>query len=392
MVSTSEPPSVERLPWIRRTRGRLLTTARLLAVPLAAYTGGRVIVLMGQAVSGLGVRPASYRSAFLRYDASWYLRAARSGYPAQVVASAGRAQQSTIAFFPLYPMLVRLVARVTGLEYTAAAQLVVTLAGVASVVAVWFVVRRVWGKDVADRTAVLFCFFPGFMVWGMGYAEPVTVALAAACLLALLEQRWLVAGLCAAAATAARPNAAVLVLCCVVAAVVAARRERRLGPLIAPLLAPAGWVAFMVFLWQRTGDLGAWQRVEHDGWNQHFDGGLEVLRRVRQIFTQPFAAPFGALDALVATGAVVVAIGLGWALWRSRAPLVLLVYSYALVVLSLGWAGLGVRPRFVETAFPLLAALAVRVRAVPLAITVAVAAGALLALTVITTSTVYVTP
>jgi hypothetical protein len=61
-------------------------------------------------------------------------------------------------------------------------------------------------------------------------------------------------------------------------------------------------------------------------------------------------------------------------------------------VLSLGWAGLGVRPRFVETAFPLLAALAVRLRAVPLAITVAVAAGALLALTVITTTTVYVTP
>ena len=62
MVSTSEPPSVERLPWIRRTRGRLLTTARLLAVPLAAYTGGRVIVLMGQAVSGLGVRPTGVPS------------------------------------------------------------------------------------------------------------------------------------------------------------------------------------------------------------------------------------------------------------------------------------------------------------------------------------------
>ncbi len=371
---------------------RIVPVSRRLVVPVTAYAGGRIVVLMGQLVSGVGVRSIPYRSAFFRYDAAWYLSAARSGYPAHIATSAdGRAIQSTIAFFPLYPMTVRIVARLTGLGYTTASQLVVTLAGAAGVVGVWFVARRVWGDDVADRTAVVFCVFPGFMVWGLGYAEPLAVAFAAACLLALLEERWFLAGACGAVATATRPNMLVLVLCCAVVAIPAARRQRRLAPLVAPLLTPAGWAAFMVYLWRHTGDLGAWWRVEHGGWNEHFDAGLEVYRRARQIFTRPFAAPFGALDALIATSAMLVAIGLAWMLWRSRAPLVLLVYSYALIVLSLV-SGLGVRPRFLATAFPLFAAPALRLRAVPLAIVVAVAAGALLALTVITTTTVYVTP
>jgi hypothetical protein len=347
---------------------------------------------MGQLVSGLTGDGTPFRAAFLRFDAAWYFNIARTGYPGTIETVDGRAQQSSIAFFPLFPSMVRVFRNITGLSTVTSAQIVVTTAGLVSVIMVWLLVQRVWDTSVADRTAVLFCFFPGFMVWGFGYAEPLTVALAAACLLALIEERWLIAGLCAAVATATRPNALVLVLCCAVAAAIAVRRSRRLTPLVAPILAPAGAVAFMLFLWQRTGELGAWFRVSRDGWNQHFDGGIEVLRRVQDIFTEVVAAPNGGLDALIVTATTVIAFGLAWALWRAHPPVVLLVYSYALIGLALLSAGLGVRPRYVETAFPLLAAGAAHLRGVPLAIVAGVATGALLALTVVTTTTVYVTP
>src|SRR5207302_760700 len=89
------------------------------------------------------------------------------------------------------------------------------------------------GRRTARRATLLFCFFPGSIVFSMVYSEGVMIALAAGCLLALQQRRWLLAGVLGGLATAARPNAVVLVVACGWAAVDAVVRRGWPAPVTA---------------------------------------------------------------------------------------------------------------------------------------------------------------
>src|SRR4051794_12081649 len=139
-----------------------------------------------------------------RWDGAWYLWVANQGYP-----TAGQFTHhlSEVAFFPLYPMTVRGVSAVTGWSELAAGVTVALLTGALATVLVWKLAVRLADEKVADRAVLLFVFFPGSFALSMAYAEGFMVVGAAACLLALLNRRWVLAGLAAAFATASRPNA-----------------------------------------------------------------------------------------------------------------------------------------------------------------------------------------
>src|SRR5438128_829027 len=79
----------------------------------------------------------------------------------------------------------------------------------------------------AGRPVALFCFFPGAMVLSLAYSEALMLALAIGCLLALLKERWVTAGVLGAFATATRPNAVALVAACAWAAGTAIWRRRQ---------------------------------------------------------------------------------------------------------------------------------------------------------------------
>ena len=69
------------------------------------------------------------------------------------------------------------------------------------------------------------------------------IVLACVCFWFLLEERWLLAGVAAALASATRPNGVALVAACAVAAFIAIRQRRDWWSLVAPLLAPIGFIA-----------------------------------------------------------------------------------------------------------------------------------------------------
>ena len=112
---------------------------------------------------------------------------------------------------------------------------------------VWLVgvlTRQLAGPRAAGRAMVLTALFPGSFVLSFAYSEAVLLALAAACLLMLIRHRWVWAGVLAAVATAGRPNAIALVVACGLAALVAIWKDREWKALVAPVLAPIGFVAF----------------------------------------------------------------------------------------------------------------------------------------------------
>ncbi len=148
----------------------------------------------------------SWLAGWAQWDSGWYHEIATKGYA--YVAG----QQSSVAFFPAYPLVVR-AARVL-VEDAYVAGIVVTLlsgVGVAALLATWLRTRL----SPAAAWAALFAFllYPyAFYLYGVVYADALFIASLLGAFLLLEADRPVLAGLAGAIATAARPLGIVLVV------------------------------------------------------------------------------------------------------------------------------------------------------------------------------------
>lgn len=261
------------------------TRLRLAAAPVLhqarfaflVYLASRLLLLLLVIVEG-AVRHQYLYHELENWDGGWYRALATDGYEHQALHS-----QTQLGFFPLYSMLIWLVARplvlTTSVEWHAAViagLIIAALGGLVATVLVQRLATGWWGEAAGRRAVVLFCLFPGSIVFSMVYAEAIMIPLAAGCILALQRRRWVLAGVLAGIATASEPEAAVLLVVCAASALVELHRRgwrdrRALRALVAPLLAPAGLVAVLAFLWSWTGTPLAYWDAQHYGWKERFD-------------------------------------------------------------------------------------------------------------------------
>lgn len=291
------------------------------------------------------------------WDGVWYMRIVRYGYPTYVPPNITYDDtQARVAFFPAFPYLVRAVDFVLPGGDTLAALATNFVLGAVFVVLVGLLAREWFGEAASGRAMVLVALFPGSLVLSLAYSEALLLTLAAACLLLLQKERWIWAGVVAACATAARPNGIALVVACVVAGVLAARRNRSVRPLLAPLLAPWGFVGFQMWIDHHTGESRVWFRVQGEAWKEGASFGLTALRRTLEAFTQPLTSPTD----LVTAVSFLTTLALVWIAWRQRRlPPAALAYCAVVLALMLLPATVTARPRFLFTAFPLLIAASV---------------------------------
>ena len=289
------------------------------------------------------------------WDGLWYLRIVRNGYPTSVRPHVTYdVADARAAFFPAYPMLVRLTDAVLPGGDVVAALLVNLVLGALVVWLTGLLTRRIYGDDVAARAMVLVAMFPGSVVLSFAYTEALLLVAAMACLLALHERRWLVAGLLAAVASATRPNGVAVIAACGVAALLAIRQRREWRSLTAVVLAPLGFVAFQCWLGRHTGEPGVWFRVQTEAWGEGTSFGLTALRRTWKAVVSPLTSPTNVITAvsLLTTGLLV------WFARKVRLPLTMAAYSATVLLLMLLPATVTARPRFLYTALPLLVAAA----------------------------------
>jgi Mannosyltransferase (PIG-V) len=381
-----------------------VTRRRTLHRPVLVYLASRVLVfatvaivtIAGSTDPGKGPWPTlpgprvPFLRALGRWDSAWYLAIVRHGYRVESSPPRGHASD---AFFPLYPMLVRGISDVTHLSPLIVAVILTTLFGGAAAVFVWLLAKRLAGERVADRAAILFCFFPGAFALSMAYSEALLVLACAVSLFALVERRWVLAGVAAAVATATRPNAAAIILACAVAAFLAWRHERDLRAWIAPLLAPLGGLAYFTFQWRRTGDFMAWFHAERNNWQDHLDPGITGFHRIWQTFTGPLPSLHaGGLNIqVVAFGTVLAVIGIVFLLrWCPSLPVML--FGLGVVAMACASVNVGPRPRLLLPAFPVAIAVARGVRGKTFVAIAVVSALAMAVLTGITVASLAATP
>ena len=188
----------------------------------------------------------SWLEGWAQWDSGWYERIASEGYSF----TAGR--QSSVAFFPAYPLAMLAAEWIVGDMYVAGI-LATFLAGTA-VAALLFAWLRARMAPVAAWTALAaFLLFPyAFYIYGVVYADALFIAALLGAFLLLEDDRPVLAGLAGAVATAARPLGVVLVVALAVRAVERKGGWRGIRPADAGvLLALLGLGAWCLYLWAR---------------------------------------------------------------------------------------------------------------------------------------------
>jgi 4-amino-4-deoxy-L-arabinose transferase-like glycosyltransferase len=290
------------------------------------------------------------------WDSVWYLGIAAHGY-GRTLFFGPTVVHSDLAFFPLYPALVRAVTALTPLSTGSAGLLVSWLAAAAAVCGVYAIGARLHGRAVGTALVLLWGLLPHSVVLSMAYTEPVLTAFAAWSLYAVLDGRWLWAGTLAALAGLSRPNGFAVAAAVLAAAAHTVWRNRgkvshRLWTGVA--LAPLGWGGYVLWVGRREGDLfGGYFQVQRL-WGSRFDLGTGSLRFAKHLLLHGdrFVFPM----TMVIVGAALLLYAL---LIADRAPLPLLVHSGVLLLITLGGSGFfESKPRFLLPAFPLLLPLA----------------------------------
>lgn len=287
------------------------------------------------------------------WDGEFYLRIADGGYPDHVPEGPdGVATKSELAFFWGLPALIRALHALTPLDLRTAAAVVVHLTGAAATVGVWALARIHLDRAEARRAAALFAFAPGAFILSFVYTEGLMIAGAATAFVLARQQRWLLAGLAGAVASSARPTGLVVVVALAILA--AQARGRGWRPWVAPAVATVGALAFFLTIGTRVGELGFWFRVEREAWGESFDFGLHAARQLVGLVPPDR----GGVAFLVVLFTTALTVGLLLLAARHPLPVPELAYSALVIFSSFGASAVGLRPRLLLLAFPLVVPLA----------------------------------
>ncbi|MFI6941363.1 hypothetical protein ACIBI4_18970 [Streptomyces sp. NPDC050418] len=297
------------------------------------------------------------------WDARWYTGIAAHGY-GRTLHFGPDVTHSDLAFFPLYPGLIRAVTTVLPVSGGAAGLLVAWSAAALAAYGIFALGARLYDRRTATLLVALWGLLPHSVVLSVAYTEPVLTACAAWSLYALLTGRPLAAGALAALAGLSRPSGFAVAAAVIAVAAYQGVRDggarcvrdggARARWVAGALLAPAGWCAYVLWVGRRQGDLLGGYFAVQDGWGSRFDFGLASLRFTRHLLLDGDRFVFPVALLVVAAGVVLFAL-----LVADRAPLALLVYSGVLLLIAVGGSGFyESKARFLLPAFPLLVPLA----------------------------------
>ncbi|HEX8618957.1 MAG TPA: hypothetical protein VF911_15345 [Thermoanaerobaculia bacterium] len=298
------------------------------------------------ALDATRLRPELVRVAMVG-DAWFYRSIALHGYDTRAVS--GRA--ANWAFFPLYPLVVR-VSGPTG-DFALDGMIVSHVAFGAALLLLGSLMTRI-SFEVADAERAIWylAFFPSSYFFSLPMTESLFLALALGALLSGAEGRWWLAGVLGGLAALTRAPGVLLVLPLILMFV-----ERRDRPWIKAgwlVLVPAGTGVFMWHLWHVTGDAFAFVHVQRNWGRAAQPFWVPLVEFVRH--PGVVSEPWNLLALNFASTLLVVAAGVTLLMERRWA---LGLYALVCVLLPLSTGSLQSMARYTAVIFPVFAWLAV---------------------------------
>ncbi len=188
-----------------------------------------------------------------RWDSGWYSSILTYGYQLREKA------MSNVTFFPLYPLLWKIIWLMTKLPRLVAGVLASNLAALGFCLIFFRWVQEQWNTNTAQRALVAILIFPASFFLIAAYSESTFILLVALAFLLAYRKQWLGASIAAALASAARPVGIMLWPTLLVWAVLEEaplKNWRQFMPIT--VLPPLGLAAFSYYLWLHLGQPLAW--------------------------------------------------------------------------------------------------------------------------------------
>jgi hypothetical protein len=309
---------------------------------------------MAQNVIGhLSPNAHPFVNMWARWDAGWYLDVAKTGYRFLP------GEQSNVAFFPLYPYVVRLVHSVVPLPTDAGWLLVgIIVSNTASLVALTYLYRLIrldYDQSLAARAVLYLCVFPTTLFLSAVYSESLFLALVVSAFYYAREARWVTTGILAAAATLCRPAGLLLVV--PLGFEYLSQRKFRWQRVridcLALILSPLALASHLAVLRWRFGSWNVISKAEAiEGWNRSLTLPWNtLLYSLRNIGSS--IGYHGAFEFVSTTMLIVLAILAWFRLRRSYA-----IYSIVSMLFATSWGDLKSAPRFGLVIFPIMILLA----------------------------------
>jgi hypothetical protein len=354
----AQAPRLDRRPRLSRAVVRIVLGAialRLVTAVLALFVNLAFPLDQREQFTMWG-RTDPFWDAFTRYDSGYYWGIARLGYSP---APGGR---SNIAYFPVYPLLMRYVGRLFGRtpgDTYLGGIVVAWVSFVLAMAALYHLARLDLPPRRAERAVLLTAIFPFAFFFGVAYSESTFLLFSVLAFYLFRTRRWIAGGLCGAIAIATRTPAFVLW------PALAWTAWRRAGPTgreravaaAGLVLATSGFVGYCLYIYNLTGNPFEWvATLERWGEGYHPGGPpwTAPVALMRRLLTHPYAylggermAPYDTLYGV--TGLLfVTAVPFVWARFGAAYGLYMLLTLY--IPLSTGvFEGMG---RYCSILFP----------------------------------------
>ena len=275
--------------WSRRLADRSLLVALLAfvvsraGIALVAYVSAPLVT--DSAVPPYHIRPDNLLVDVFasRWDTGFYLSIAEEGYKYEGV------RLPSVPFFPLLPLLMRILSYVVG-DLLLAGLIISNLSLLVAAILLHKLTVEEFGPEVADRAVWYLLIFPTSLFGSAIYTESLLLAEAAGALLCARRGRWRLAALAGIAATLTR--FAGLTIAPMLAAEWAMQRWRRpepekprLAALLAPAAVPLGLAAYMLYLNVAFGDPLAFAHAS-EAWGRGPRSPLDTVAEMLQAPTE----------------------------------------------------------------------------------------------------------
>ena len=196
-----------------------------------------------------------YPPLWARWDSGWYYSIVNYGYSLKTAGG-----MSNVTFFPLFPLLWKIVELITSLKGFAVALFLNNILTLFSFLVFYRWVQEKWNKQVAFKSLLALTVFPTSFFFISAYSEAILFLCIVIVLLFCSRRRWILAALIAALASAARPTGILiwpLVFWLWWSSNIGQQKSSRefLALLFLP---PLGLILFSLYLYYKTGNALIW--------------------------------------------------------------------------------------------------------------------------------------
>lgn len=282
-----------------------------------------------------GLFPNEFIRSLANWDGGHYLGIAEINY-----------QKFQYAFFPLYPLAINLVSKITG-SFLLAGILISALSSFFAFQLFYELISMEFGKQYAKRSLIALLIFPMSFYFLTVYSEGLFFLLTVSMFVALRKGNLFLATVAASLASVTRLAGLALVLS-LFANLYFMKKFNRKNWFV--LFAPLGFIMYCFYLYQNTGDPFYFISAE-SYWHRNLTvPGLAFISSFRQLIV-PGYIPSN-VNALFDFIFAIFGIGMVWRIWR-KLSIDYAIFSSICLALPLFSPTILAVPRYLLTIFPI---------------------------------------